>query len=219
MVSESTKSTDPITLLLVDDHPVVRTGYGRLLDAEADLRVVAEADSGEEGYRCYNEAHPDVVLLDLSMPGGGGLEALRRIIARDAEAKVLIFSMHESLHMVERAIDAGARGYLTKSSPAERLLEAVRRVAAGEIYLDAEALSHIVRKGQRSGSPIDQLSPREFQVFELAARGRTAVEIAEALTISRNTVGVHHANLMKKLALRNQAELVHLALRLGVIEP
>ena len=216
-----TAGSKPITVMLVDDHPVVRDGYRRLLETEANIRVVAEADDGEAGYAYYKKYAPDVVILDLNMPGIGGLETLRRIRAYDAKARILIFSMHGNETMLERAMEAGATGYLTKQCGMAKMVEAVRQVAEGNSYIDSE---YAVRAASGSLSlsiqhPLSGLSTREFQIFKMLAEGYPTSEIADILSISSKTVGVHHTNIMKKLGLQNTAQLVRLALRNNIIEP
>ena len=164
---------DQITVLLVDDHEVVRTGYRRLLEASGKITVVSEAKSGEEACQLHAKHEPDVVIMDLSMQGMSGLEAIRRIQARRSNSKILVFSMHENAILAERAIQAGAVGYITKSSDSEDMVEAVLQVAQGKRYLGSEiaqglAMSHL----DREGNPFSSLSQREFEVFELLVNGK-----------------------------------------------
>lgn len=211
----------PITVLLVDDHPVVCDGYRRLLEIEPDIRVVAEAGSGEAGCSQYKKHAPDVVVLDLSMPGIGGLETIRRIKAHDPDAHILVFSMHTSETMVSHALQAGATGYLTKQGGMGQMVKAVREVARGERFLGAEyadgAEKHNVAAAPEN--PLQVLTSREFQLFKLMAEGHSIAEIAATLCISPKTVGVHHTNIMKKLGLQNSSQIVRLAIRCNVIEP
>lgn len=214
-------SRKPITVLLVDDHPVVRDGYRRLLENESDIRVVAEAEDGEIGCTQYKKHTPDVVILDLSMPGIGGLETIRRIKAQHAEAHILVFSMHDSEAMIRHALGAGATGYLTKQGGMGQMVEAVRVVAQGNFFSDPE-LAAIMSSGQvfdSSHEYLGALSSREFQVFKMLAEGHAIREIADTLCISSKTVGAHHTNIMKKLGLHNNAQIVRLAMRCNIIEP
>jgi len=208
-----------INVLLVDDHPVVRDGYRRLLETTSDIRVGAEAGTGEEAYSIYFEIHPDVLILDLSLPGISGLEALRRIRCKDPNARVLVFSMHDSPVMVTRAIEAGAAGYLTKASAASQMVNAVREVARGRSFLTPDLVPELIGARGRQSDPLQTLTPREFQVFLRLAQGEAVTEIARTLNISRKTVGVHQTNIMRKLALRNASELTRLAIRCGAIQP
>lgn len=211
----------PITVLLVDDHPVVCDGYRRLLETEPDIRVAAEAGDGETGCAQYKKHAPDVVVLDISMPGIGGLETIRRIKAYDPGARILIFSMHTSETMVSHALQAGATGYLTKQGGMGQMVEAVRRVARGEPFVDAEYAGGSKNRGTpaTSENPLQALSTREFQLFKLMAEGHSISGIAATLCISPKTVGVHHTNIMKKLGLNNASQVVRLAIRCNVIEP
>jgi two-component system invasion response regulator UvrY len=179
--------------------------------------VIAEADSGEEGVPLYFSEHPDVVVVDLNMPGIGGLGTIQRILSRDPEARILVFSMYDNQVMVERALEAGVVGYLTKGSAPNNMVEAVRRVAAGEGYIDPVCVPAMVKSQRREG-PFDILSPREFQVFQLLAEGRTVNDISAAFALSPKTVGTYHTAVMRKLKLRNLADLVRLAIRHGVVE-
>lgn len=207
-----------ITTILVDDHPVVRDGYRRLLENTQSIKVVAEADDGEEACTLYSKHKPDVVVLDLSMPGIGGLETIRRIRAKDPDARILVFSMHDSKVMITRAMEGGAAGYLTKSSAAGQMVDAIKQVAEGRPYLDPAVVPDIVHSQLSGDDPLSKLSKREFQVFRNLSEGRPVVEIAELLSISPKTVGVHQTHIMKKLNLRNGAELTRLAIRCGVIQ-
>ena len=211
--------TDTIAVMLVDDHPVVRDGYRRLLESTSDIRVVGEAGDGDMALSLYQKLRPDVMVLDLSMPGSGGLEVISRLIAREPMARILVFSMHESTAMISRAIDAGALGYLTKQSGMGQMIDAVRQVAQRQIYIDPAYIQDVLQLRQHDSDPLETLTKREFQIFSLFAEGRTAAEIADALSISHGTVGVHHANIMKKLDLHNSAQMVRLAIRCGVIQP
>lgn len=210
-----------ITVLLVDDHPVVCDGYRRLLETEADIRVVAEAGDGETGCSQYKKHAPDVVVLDLSMPGIGGLETIRRIKAHDPDARILVFSMHTGEAMVSHALQAGATGYLTKQGGMGQMVKAVREVARGERFVGDE-YAHGAEKRNAAAAPDDPLrvlSTREFQLFKLLAEGNSISEIAAILCISPKTVGVHHTNILKKLGLHNTSQIVRLAIRCNVIEP
>lgn len=209
---------DAITVMLVDDHPVVRDGYRRLLESYPGITVVAEADDGETACTQYTEVHPDIVVLDLNMPGIGGLETIRRLRAKDSKAKILMFTMHESKVMVNRALEAGAAGYLMKSSPAEEMVEAVRQVFVGKIFLDHDLPADIQRAPLSDNDPLNILTKREYQIFCVLAEGRSVSEIAQVISISPKTVGVHQTNLMNKLKLKNAAELTRLAIRCGSIE-
>ncbi len=167
----------------MDDHAVVRVGYRMLLEDSADIEIVAEADSGELACKRFVEAKPDVVIMDLSLPGIGGIEAIRRIIARDPSARILVFSMHEDTVFVEQALQAGARGYITKSSAPEVLVEAVKQIASGNIHLDAGIAQRLAfQKSRGKGTPFTDLSTREFEIFCLLAEGLSTSEIADRLS-------------------------------------
>lgn len=206
-----------IRVLLVDDHAVVRAGFRRLLEQTGRIRVVAEAASGEEAYRQFAECAPNVAVLDLTMPGMGGLEALRRIVARDAGARVLVFSMHETPAFVHQALKAGARGYVTKASAAEVLVGAVEAVARGETYLGEDVRALVAEEGAAGErDPFAVLSPREFEIFRLLAAGRGNAEIAAALFVSAKTVANTATLIRQKLGVSSTADLVRLALRHGI---
>lgn len=209
-----------IRVLLVDDHAVVRTGFRLLLQSHPGITVVGEAESGESACQRYLELTPDVVVMDLAMPGMGGLEALRRIRAHAPQARVLALSAHDDSVHARRALSEGARGFLSKRSAPEVLLEAITAVAAGQRYLDAAlaqklALDEVERGGK---SPIAQLSEREFEVFVRLAGGASVQRIAEDLKLSASTVGTHLYNIKQKLGAGNQAELTLIAIRHGLIE-
>jgi two-component system invasion response regulator UvrY len=209
-----------IRVLLVDDHAVVRTGFRLLLQAHPGTTVVGEADSGESAYRRFVELAPDVVVMDLSMPGMGGLEALRRIRAQHPQARVLTLSALDDPQHAQRALREGARGFLSKRSAPETLLEAITTVAAGERYLDPE-LARKLAHGEAGGggqSAVERLSEREFEVFVRLARGHTVQRIAEDLKLSASTIGTHLYNIKHKLQVANQSELTLIAIRQGLIE-
>ncbi|MGD8843380.1 MAG: response regulator transcription factor, partial [Gammaproteobacteria bacterium] len=185
-----------------------------------DIEVVAEATSGEQAYTQYLEHRPDVVVMDLTMPGVGGLDASRRILARDHDARILIFSVHENEVFLNRALDQGVLGYISKRSASRVMLEAVRQVAAGEPYIGQEMMPFLLKRRASADSRlVGDLSPREFEVFRLRAEGRSVNEIATLLNVSPKTVGHHNTSLKQKLGGVNDAELTRLAIRLGVISP
>jgi len=211
----------PVTVLLIDDHPVVRTGYCRLLESVADINVVAEADDGETGCLLYQEHKPDVVILDLNMVGIDGLETIRRIKAKNPYANILVFSMHSHETMVQRALKTGATGYITKQCGTNQMIEAIRLVRQGQIYIDSELAPKMANSrafNDVDKDPLGILTKREFQLFKLMAEGNSSSQIAEAISISPKTVGVHHTNIMKKLELQNIAQLVRLAINCNIIQ-
>jgi len=206
-------------VLLVDDHPVVRGGYRRLLENFSDIEVVGEAQSGEEALRLYEKIKPDVVVMDLNLPGMGGLEATTRLCTKYPKSHILVFSIHDSPIMVRRALDAGASGYLTKASVSTQMVEAVRTVADGEPFFNRQVLPAIVNKfKQQEVDPLENLTRREFEIFHRLADGRSVADIAQELSISPKTVGVHQTNIMKKLLVHKATELTLLAIRLGIIK-
>jgi two-component system invasion response regulator UvrY len=209
-----------ISVLLVDDHAVVRTGFRLLLESTPDVRVIAEADCGEAACRRFDETTPDIVVLDLSMPGIGGLETLRRIRARNQSAKMLALSAHDDVMHARRALRQGALGFLSKRTAPETLLEAVRTVAAGQRYIDPRLAQEIALADvDGATSPLELLSEREFEVFMRLANGAAVQRIATELNLSASTVGTHLYNIKQKLQVSNQAELTLVALRAGLIEP
>jgi two-component system invasion response regulator UvrY len=211
--------SSPLRIMLVDDHAVVRMGFRLLLDTTSDLRVVAECCSGEEVLKCFADVNPDLVVLDLSMGGMGGLEALSRLLAKWPATRVLVLSAHEDTAYPRRALAAGAMGYLTKRSAADALIEAIRQVAAGKLFLEpALAQEIVVEQVSRPGSPLETLSAREFEVFVMLARGKSVAEIATVLFLSPRTVGTHLYNIKQKLGAGNAAELTLIAIRNGLIE-
>jgi len=207
-----------IEVLLVDDHAVVREGYRRLLEQTEDIRVLAEAGNGEDAYRLFCELRPRVVVMDISLPRISGIEVTRRVVARDPGARVLVFSMHEDVVFASRALAAGARGYIAKSAAPEVLVEAIRRIAAGQRYVDHGMAQRLAL--QRVGSepdPVSVLTEREFEVFRLLAQGQPVNEIAGILNLTAKTVANHQSALRQKLGIDNAAQLVRLAARHGLI--
>lgn len=208
-----------IRVVMVDDHAVVRAGYRTLLAGAAGINIVAEADSGEAGFRAYIEHAPDIVIMDLSLPGISGLEAIRRIIARDAGAKLLAFSMHEDTAFVEQALQAGARGYISKSSAPTVLIEAVQQIAAGNIYLEPEIAQRLAfQKTRGPSSPFASLSTREFEIFCLVAEGMNATDIGRRLSLSAKTVANYSTQIKSKLEVNSVAEIARLAIRHGIVK-
>jgi two-component system invasion response regulator UvrY len=209
-----------IRVLLVDDHAVVRTGFRLLLQSQPEMSVIAEAESGEAACQRYLELQPDIVVMDLAMPGMGGLEALRRILAHHPQARVLTLSAQDDPMHARRALREGALGFLSKRSAPEALIDAVTAVAAGQRYIDTSlaqklALDEIDGTGK---SVIERLSEREFEVFIRLARGASVQRIAEDLKLSPSTVGTHLYNIKQKLRVTNQSELTLIAIREALIE-
>lgn len=208
----------PIKVLLVDDHAVVRAGYRRFLEAHADVQVVAEADSAEAGYGAFSRCRPDVSIVDLAMPGLGGLELIRRILAREPDAALLVFSMHDESLFAMRALEAGAKGYVTKGSAPEVLVEAVRQVARRKLFLSPDVMRELaLRQVTREQDPVAALSAREFEIFRLLTEGQSVARIAETLSLSQKSVANYQTHIKQKLGVETTAGLVHLAIRCGII--
>jgi two-component system invasion response regulator UvrY len=209
-----------IRVLLADDHEVVRAGYRRLLENTPDITVIAEACDGDEAYRAYLEHHPDVVVMDLTMSGVGGIEASRHILSRDSAARILVFSVHENEVFLNRALDAGVLGYISKRSASRVMIEAVRQVASGKVYVGQELMPFLLRRTSSTpAQPVAELSPREFEVFRLLADSKSVNEIAELLNLSPKTVGHHVTSVKNKLGTSSISGLTRMAIRLGVINP
>ena len=207
-----------IRVMLVDDHALVRMGF-RMLLTNAEVEVVAEADSGEQACLDYPRGRPDVVVMDLSMPGMGGLEAVRRLLAQDPKARVLALSAHEDTAHPRRVLRAGALGYLAKRSAPDTLIAAVTAVARGERYVDAQT-AQALALAQIGGdaSPAEVLSEREFSVFIQLAHGKSVAQIADDLSLAPSTVGTHLYHVKQKVGASNQSELTLVALRWGLIQ-
>ncbi|MFA5985194.1 MAG: response regulator transcription factor [Methylococcaceae bacterium] len=205
-------------IILVDDHAVVRAGFRLLLSSTTSIEIVAEAERGEAVCQLYLALQPDVVVLDLSMPGIGGLEVIRRLCARDSHAKILVFSVHDEAVYIERALNAGAKGYITKNTAADILVEAVQKIAQGQIYIEANLLK--AKFGQQEDYRIllDSLSPREFDVFRLLAKGLTVHKVADELRLSYKTVANYSTQVKTKLNVATLAELARVAIGLGILE-
>lgn len=214
------RSPNSIRILLVDDHIVVRAGYRRFLEQEPDCQVIGEASSGEEAYLMLQTIAPDVVILDLSMPGQGGLSVLRRMKLRWPLLPVLVFSMHDNLPFVIQALRAGATGYITKSSEPESMVRAVRSVVAGIQTLSPDVA---LRLEHAAHSPLSQptlgLSSREFEIFRLLASGKTHEEIAGLLNVSLKTVANNQSLIRQKLGISTDIELYRLAQDCGAVAP
>ena len=212
--------SEPVKVLLVDDHAVVRMGFKMLLESASDIKVVAEAENGEQAVKLYMEHHPDVVVMDITMPGIGGIEAIDRIIAKDNSARILVLSAHEDSVHPKRVLNAGAMGYLTKRSAAEELIKAIRTVAGRKMYLEASVAQQMaIQQLSGEANPVDVLSDREFEVFMSLAKGKTTNEIADTLCLSPRTVGTHLYNIKQKLNANNSAEIALIAMRSGLIDP
>lgn len=208
-----------IRVLLVDDHPVVRSGYRRLLEQTGDIQVIAEAGNAELAYGMFGAQRPDVCVSDLSLPGMGGLELLRKIVACQAGARVLIFSMYDSAQLVRRAFEGGACGFVSKHAAPDNLVAAVRAAQAGQRYLSEDLSPALLGHGiNDEAARLASLSGREFEIFRLLAEGRSSSECAGILNLSVKTVANNQTQIKEKLGVTTSAALVHLALRNGIIE-
>ena len=204
--------TAPITVVLADDHHLVRRGFRRMLEDDPAIAVVGEAANGDEAIRLVAELKPRVVVMDAAMPGTGGLAATRKILASMPETAILMLSMHSEETLVRQAMDAGARGYILKNVSDLDLPSAVKRVAAGETVLDPGIAQRQPLAGERS-----RLTPRELEVLQLICDGLSNRDIAARLNLSVNTVAVHRANIMNTLGVHKTAELVVYAIQHGLV--
>ena len=212
-------SFQSIRILLADDHAIVRSGLRRLIEQRQGMAVVAEAESGEQAYQQFSECLPDVAVMDLSMPGMGGMEAVRRILVRHPHARIVVYSMHENASFATQALRAGARGYLAKTGAPDELLTALQEVARGKTYLGTGIAQKIAMQSLDGGSdPIGQLSAREFDVFRMVAEGLSTDEIAAKLKISQKTVANYLTIIKQKLGVSTSIEMLRLAMRYGVID-
>jgi len=202
-----------ISVLLVDDHSLVRRGFRRLLEDEPDMTVVGEAGDGTEAVRLAKQLKPTVVVMDCAMPGTSGLIATRKILETTPEQAILMLSMHSEETLVRQALEAGARGYVLKNAVDLELPAAIRKVAEGQQVLDPQVARRASLKGERNGG----LTPRELEILQLIVDGKSNKEIADQLSLSVNTVAVHRANIMDTLGIHKAAELVVYAIRNGLV--
>jgi len=207
------------TIVLVDDHAVVRAGVRRLLEQEPLFEVIGEAESGEKAYQIFGELKPDVMVMDLSMPGMGGLEAIRRILMRYEKAKILVLSMHEDLSFANQALKLGAKGYLIKNALADDLVKSIETVSNGEVFLSTEIAKKMAMQSiSGDKDPIHELSAREFEIFRLLAEGLDIDGIATTLNISSKTVSNYQTMIKQKLDINSPVELIRYAIKTGVIK-
>ncbi|MGC2184238.1 MAG: response regulator transcription factor [Terriglobales bacterium] len=202
-----------ISVLLVDDHSLVRRGFRRILEDEADITVVGEAGDGAEAVRLARQLKPTVVVMDCALPNMSGLTATRKILETSPEQAILMLSMHSEETLVRQALEAGARGYVLKNAVDLELPAAIRKVAKGEVALDPQVARRSVLKGERNGG----LTTRELEILQLIVNGKSNKEIADHLNLSVNTVAVHRANIMDALGIHKTAELVVYAIRNGLV--
>jgi DNA-binding NarL/FixJ family response regulator len=202
-----------IRVLLVDDHSLVRRGFRRMLEDEADIVVVGEAGNGDEAVQLARELAPQVIVMDCALPGTSGLAATRKILEADPSKAILMLSMHSEDTLVRQALDAGARGYILKNAVDLELAAAIRRVAAGEVVLDAQLAKPATLRGERNAG----LTARELEILQFIVNGKSNKEIADDLKLSVNTVAVHRANIMETLGIHKTAELVVYAIRNGLV--
>jgi len=212
-------TSTPIRVMLVDDHAVVRAGVRRLLEQDENFTVIAEAETGERAYQIFGEHLPDITVLDLSMPGMGGIETIKRIVARYPTAKILVLSMHENAAFASQALKAGAKGYLAKNGLAEELSNAIQWVMSGQTYLGTE-ISHKIalQIHDAQGDPMQVLSAREFEIFRMLVDGVELVKIGTTLNISLKTVANYQTVIKQKLGVNSPVEMVRMAIRCGLIE-
>ncbi len=210
-----------IKVILVDDHAVVRAGVKMLLSTDDRLVVIAEAERGEQAMQLYAEQQPDVLVMDLSMPGIGGLETIRRICARHKAAKILVFSVHAEQVYISRAMQAGAKGYINKGSVAAVLIDAIVKIAQGELFLEEILESNPLEYDNKNQTDqqaiIRAFTPREFDVFLLLSKGMPVQKIADELCLSYKTIANYSTQIKKKLHADNVAELAHIAVSYGMI--
>ena len=207
------------TIVLVDDHAVVRAGVRRLLEQEPLFEVIGEAESGEKAYQIFGELKPDVMVMDLSMPGMGGLEAIRRILMRYEKAKILVLSMHEDLSFASQALKLGVKGYLTKNTLADDLVKSIETLTQGDVFLSDEIAKKIAMQSiSGHQDPIHELSAREFEIFRLLAEGLDIDAIASTLNISSKTVSNYQTMIKQKLDINSPVELIRYAIKVGVIK-
>ena len=208
-----------LRIILVDDHAVVRAGYRLLLENDPGIEVIAELENGEVANQQARKLNPDVVVMDLSMPGMGGLEAIRRIKAKNPEIHILVFTMHDNVSFVEHAMEAGAAGYITKKNAANVLIEAVHKVANGETFIESDLQSEMnMQHKLGKGSALSNLSHREFQIFCMFAEGFNANDIASDLSLSFKTVANYQTQIKEKLCVNSTTDLVKLAITNGIIQ-
>jgi DNA-binding NarL/FixJ family response regulator len=207
------------TIVLVDDHAVVRAEVRRLLEQEPLFEVIGEAESGEKAYQIFGELKPDVMVMDLSMPGMGGLEAIRRILMRYEKAKILVLSMHEDLSFANQALKLGAKGYLTKNTLADDLVKSIETVTQGDVFLSDEIAKKMAMQSiSGNQDPVHELSAREFEIFRLLAEGLDIDAIASTLNISSKTVSNYQTMIKQKLNINTPIELIRYAIKVGVIK-
>ena len=207
------------TIVLVDDHAVVRAGVRRLLEQEPLFEVIGEAESGEKAYQILAELKPDVMVMDLSMPGMGGLEGIRRILMRYEKAKILVLSMHEDLSFANQALKLGAKGYLTKNTLADDLVKSIETVTQGDVFLSDEIAKKMAMQSiSGNQDPVHELSAREFEIFRLLAEGLDIDAIASTLNISSKTVSNYQTMIKQKLNINTPIELIRYAIKVGVIK-
>jgi len=207
------------TIVLVDDHAVVRAGVRRLLEQEPLFEVIGEAESGEKAYQIFGELKPDVMVMDLSMPGMGGLESIRRILMRYEKAKILVLSMHEDLSFANQALKLGAKGYLTKNTLADDLVKSIETVTQGDVFLSDEIAKKMAMQSiSGNQDPVHELSAREFEIFRLLAEGFDIEAIASTLNISSKTVSNYQTMIKQKLNINTPIELIRYAIKVGIIK-
>jgi DNA-binding NarL/FixJ family response regulator len=205
-------------VLIVDDHPMMRQGLAQLINSEKDLAVCCEANTARQAFEAVSNSRPDIALVDISLPDQSGLEFIKDVHATYPELPVLVVSMHDESLYAERVLRAGGRGYIMKQEGGQKFMEAIRRVLSGQIYVSEKISENILelfsgRKPGAIGSPVERLTDREFEIFQLIGQGGGTREIAERLHLSVKTVEVHRANVKKKLKLKSATDLVHYAVR------
>lgn len=212
-------NTEKIKIMLVDDHAVVRAGLKRLMENQTDLEVGLEAENGEAAYQLLSTNQVDVIVMDLSMPGMGGLESARRILARYPMVKIIIFSMHDNATFAAQVLKAGVKGYVTKTGADSDLLKAIHEVAKGKSYLSPEVAQKIALESMVGDeNPLKMLSAREFEVFRLLTEGVSVEAVGERLKISQKTVSNYYTMIKQKLGANSPIEMVRIAIRYGIID-
>ena len=219
----TTSSSPKKKIFIVDDHPMMREGLRGILIREADLTICGEAENARKALEQLAAATPDLVLLDITMPGKSGLELVKDLRALYPDLKLLTISMHEESLYAERVLRAGARGYITKHQPPDELIKAIRQVLAGQIYVSREMSETLLQRftgaPQKSSSPLEKLTDREFEVFQLLGEGKACKEIAQRLNLSEKTISVHNSNIRQKLKLQSTAQLIRFAVQSENLSP